>query len=218
MGDLPFIMATINGENMMMPAIFSLGYAGRKMEEVYAIAERYGIEYFLDVRSVPFSFRHPDYDKDALQVALRARDIKYAYLGGVLGGMTIGGPNANANRPISYDEFVEKEGVKVTLKRLIALSEVSNVCLLCAEKNPTHCHRFRLIGRRLSSLGVEVGHIVSRGCVAQRDIEAFLRKKYGVDNDLFMSAEEGQNRIYSPDVLRGDATPWLAELSVEPKR
>lgn len=202
----------------MMPTIFSLGYAGRKIEEIYAVAEQYGIEYFLDVRSVPFSLRHPAYDKDALQAALRARDIKYAYLGGALGGMATGGPGENANRPISYDEFVEKESAKVALKRLVALSEVSNVCLLCAEKNPTHCHRFRLIGRRLSSLGVEVGHIMPQGCATQRDIEAFLRKKCGVDNDLFMSADEGQNRIYSPDVLRGDAAPWLIEPSVGPKQ
>jgi uncharacterized protein (DUF488 family) len=68
------------------PLFSTLGYGKRTIDAVIELLERYGVQYLVDVRSVPWSRYHPDFSHDVLKEHLRAHDIAYLFLGEELGG------------------------------------------------------------------------------------------------------------------------------------
>lgn len=158
-----------------MKPIKTIGHSNHPIEHFVDLLKGGGVELLVDVRSVPYSRRFPQFSREKLAKSLEAAGISYAWEGEALGGKSGGSYGAAAARP----EF------KDTLDRLIERAKDTTVCLMCAEKEPLDCHRTVLVSRRLAERGTAIEHLLADGRTrSHHDVEGtLLAKKAG--GDLF---------------------------------
>jgi uncharacterized protein (DUF488 family) len=124
---------------MRKGTIYTIGYQELTLKQIMDIMDEKGVEFLVDVRSVPYS-RRPDkyeFNKNRLQERLGST---YLWKGDICGGKT--GP--------------AKESCIDELQRL---SQDQTILLMCMENNPCKCHRFSDLARRLESDDLHVVHI-----------------------------------------------------------
>lgn len=145
--------------------IFTIGYGARPIEAFLDLLAGHQIGYLIDIRSAPYSRYKPEFGREALERELRRRGIRYVYLGQQLGGrpddpdcyVEDGGDGA---RKVDYEKVKQKEFYQQGLGRVKAAYEQRlRVVLMCSEGKPEHCHRSKLIGASLETMGIPVLHI-----------------------------------------------------------
>jgi uncharacterized protein (DUF488 family) len=130
---------------------FTVGHSNRSLEEFRELLKKYGIDLLIDVRSVPFSSRHPHFSKPVLSKALEGEGIDYLHL-----------PELGGFRKEGYTEYMKTDAFRKAVDKLITLSMGRKSVLMCAEKDWNRCHR-RFIARELVSRGHEVLHLLTFG-------------------------------------------------------
>jgi len=165
-------------------AIYTIGYGKRELDEFMALLEEYGIDCLVDVRSAPYSRFKPEFSKDALDEAVSKRDIRYVFMGDLLGGRPED-PDCYVDGKIDYERVKSTERFRQGIGRLHAALENSLVvCLMCSEGRPEKCHRSKLIGQALESEGLRVQHIDADGRIrSQQDVLRVNRR--GFIGELF---------------------------------
>ena len=128
--------------------IYTLGTAGREPYEFTKILNKYRIDILIDVRRYPHS-KFPHFNREKMEKLCKENKVEYLYLGNELGGI----------RKESYDDFMETEEFKRGIEIVKKLAKSKVLCLLCTEKYPARCHRFR-ISNKLKEEDFEVIHIV----------------------------------------------------------
>ncbi len=115
--------------------LFTIGYSNRSFKHLLRRIKKYQITRVIDIRDYPYSKRFPHFSQENLQPALATENIKYQYLGNILGSC----PYSETN----MYEFNEK------ISEIIIQSETENLVLLCStglpyptEYNPSGCHRW----------------------------------------------------------------------------
>ena len=115
-----------------------------------------------DVRSAPYSRFNSHFNREPFSEALAAADIKYVFLCRELGGRS-DDPSCYDQGRIRYDRLADTPGFHDGLRRVMHGAEEYRIALMCAEKEPLHCHRALLVGHQLDGRGVEVAHILADG-------------------------------------------------------
>jgi uncharacterized protein (DUF488 family) len=160
-----------------MKPIKTIGHSNHPIERFVDLLKAGGVALLVDVRSMPYSRRYPQFGKERLAKSLAAADIGYVHEGAALGGKPQGGSD--------YDALAERPAFKEALGRLIERAENTTLCLMCAEKEPLDCHRTVLVSRRLAERGVAVDHLLADGGMRpHREVEEALLAKNG-GPDLF---------------------------------
>ena len=142
----------------------TVGHSNRTLEHFVAILEAHGVRRVVDVRSVPRSRRHPQFDTDALARSLGERGIGYEHRP-ALGGRRKPRPESQ-NTALRDDgfrgfaDYMQTAEFEVALAALVAERGESGVALMCAEADPSHCHR-GLIADALVARGHPVIHLES---------------------------------------------------------
>jgi uncharacterized protein (DUF488 family) len=126
--------------------IFTIGYAGRSLDEFVDTLRSNGITEVIDVRAFPTS-KYEDFKGENLRKSLSKNGISYLHLK-ELGGY---------RRP-SYSEFMKTEEFKKGLDILLKEARGKNVAIMCLERSFRRCHR-RFIAERLGELEVEIMHL-----------------------------------------------------------
>jgi uncharacterized protein (DUF488 family) len=154
--------------------IKTIGHSTHPIERFIDLLKNGGVGLLVDVRSMPWSRRHPQFGKERLAKSLEAAGLSYIWEGAALGGK--GG---------SYTEAAARPVFSEALDRLIDRSRTMTVCLMCAEKEPLDCHRTVLVSRRLAERGVAIEHLLADGSTRPHHEveEALLAGKAG--GDLF---------------------------------
>jgi uncharacterized protein (DUF488 family) len=161
-----------------MRSIRTIGHSNHPIERFMALLKAGGVERLIDVRSMPWSRRWPQFGRERLARSLAEAGIAYAWEGEALGGK----PKAGGG----YDDAAARPEFKDTIGRLIADSAGTTLCLMCAEKEPLDCHRTVLMSRRLAERGATIEHLLADGTVRPHaEIEEALLKKTGGGTDLF---------------------------------
>lgn len=129
------------------PRLFTIGYEQATSAAVLDELVRAGVQLLVDVRAVAAS-RRPGFSKRQLAAGLDERGIAYLHLR-ALGTPKEGREAARAGRIDElnsvYDSHLETEGARDALAELTAIvNSDQNVCLLCYEREPAHCHRNRI--------------------------------------------------------------------------
>ncbi len=137
-----------------MTTIATIGHSNHPIERFLDLLAAGDVALLVDVRSVPYSRRFPQFGRERLTASLKSAGIGYLWEGEALGGKA-GGYNEAATRPAFRD----------SLDRLQALGRTTPLCLMCAEKDPLACHRTVLVARRLAERGVAVRHFLADGIV-----------------------------------------------------
>ena len=124
--------------------LFTIGYEQTPAKSVLDELEQAGVKLLVDVRAVASS-RRPGFSKSQLAAGLDERGIAYVHLRG------LGTPKEGrlAARSGQYDvlqkiytKHLKTAQAKEELDELSSLVTKSGpVCILCYERDHTHCHR-----------------------------------------------------------------------------
>ena len=141
--------------------LHTIGYEGSSIADFLATLETAGIDLVIDVREVPIS-RKRGFSKVALGSWLESRSIRYLHLKG------LGDPKAGriAAREGRIDDFqsifgthLNSQIAQADLRNAIDAAGQNVACLLCFERDPTHCHR-RIVAERMArSAGFRLVHL-----------------------------------------------------------
>src|SRR5690606_33484215 len=108
----------------------------------------------------------------------------YVFLGDQLGGKPTDGPS-------SYAEVAQTASFHAGIERLVEIAQQGRTAIMCAEKDPITCHRFMLIARHLTGLGIAVEHIQADGSIeTQHEAEDRLMTRLKIKPDLLTSRDE----------------------------
>lgn len=174
--------------------IFSIGYAGFHNDVstfCNELMERH-VNVIIDVRSSPYSAYFDAFDKEKLERSLKLQGIYYRNYAREFGARQenrVFYPNGY----LDFKLFAQSEQFLEGIDRVTtSISRGYRVALMCAEKEPSACHRTILVSRELAKLGYFVEHILPDGkSKTQDDIDRELLKKYHIDpNQVSFFAEE----------------------------
>jgi len=130
--------------------VYTIGHSNRSISEFIHLLKSYGISAVVDVRRFPSSKRVPWFNRDVLERALVENNVKYYWLGDLLGGF----------RREGYLEYMRKEEFRRGLSELLTIiSKEEKVAIMCRERLWFKCHR-RFIADELARRGYEVVHII----------------------------------------------------------
>lgn len=186
--------------------IFTIGHSDHSAEFFLELLKKHGITALADVRSAPYSRFNPQFNREMIASTLKASNIRYVYLGTELGGRS-SDPTCYDHGRIRYDRLAQSSKVQEGLKRVLTGAMQYRIALMCAEKEPLHCHRTLLIGHELDTRGIDVSHILSDGRLESHTSamnRLFSELGLGTDDDLFQQHK-------SRDVLTEEAIRYQSQ-------
>jgi uncharacterized protein (DUF488 family) len=148
--------------------LWTLGHSTRPIEDTLALLCANGIEAVADVRAFPASRRHPQYGRDAFEASLAEAKIRYAWLGGPLGGRRSGAKDSRnvALRVAAfraYADHMATDEFRRGVEALLALARGARTAYLCAEALWWRCHRALLSDHLVLVRGARVLHVMDAG-------------------------------------------------------
>lgn len=157
--------------------ILTIGHSTRSLDELAALLRGAGVKVLADIRTIPRSRHNPQFDRDVLREALRARRIRYVHLP-ALGGLRRArpdSPNAGWHNASfrGFADYMLTDEFEAGLGELRALGE-SGVAVMCAEAVPWRCHR-SLVADALTVRGATVEHIIGSGRSSRHHLTPFAR-------------------------------------------
>lgn len=162
-----------------MSTVYTIGHSNHSPDIFLELLRMARIEVIADVRSNPSSRWAPFANKDNLKEILKSVQIHYMYLGDVLGGHPSDPDSYDPQTgKVDYKTMQAKEYYRRGIKRILGGLKRYRVCIMCAEEDPTSCHRNLLVAESLRQKGVLVFHIRGDGRI-QTD-EELWKDKIGV--------------------------------------
>ena len=153
--------------------LYTIGHSNQPTSEFLGLLQRHAIQALVDVRSAPYSRFAPQFNRKALEAAVREAGMTYHYAGDSLGGRpTDPGcyksgrlPEGKADyaQAVDYAAVMTKPFFLAGIERLVEIAQASRTAIVCSEGDPGRCHRHFLIGQFLSGRGVTVLHIQRDG-------------------------------------------------------
>lgn len=171
--------------------VFTIGHSTHPMERLLALLRGAGVTAIADVRTAPYSRRHPHFNKDRLETALRAAGVSYVFLGKELGGR----PSESGlyrEGVADYEKMAQRPEFNEGLDRVLGGARTYRIALMCSEGDPLERHRCLLVSRALAGRGVRVEHILPNGdllghAAVEDKLLALSRRTTG---DLFAARED----------------------------
>jgi uncharacterized protein (DUF488 family) len=148
-----------------MGRIYTLGHSRHAAERFLDLLEAQEISRLVDVRSHPVSRWAPHFAKAVLARLLAAQAIDYVYLGRELGGRPEDPAFYQADGSLDLERRSEAADFQAGIARLVELAGERKTVILCAEEDPTRCHRRRLLAPALQRAGLQVLHLRGDGRV-----------------------------------------------------
>jgi len=172
-------------------AVLTIGHSNHSQEVLLALLARHGVTAVCDVRSSPYSRRHPQFNRERLREALDRHGIAYHFLGRELGGRP-SDPACYENGQVRYRRVAGTELFETGIEQVMREAASHRVALLCAEREPLACHRTLLVSRALEARGVQVNHIHADGRLEpHEDAMTRLLGMVGLaEPDMFRTREE----------------------------
>ena len=183
------------------PRVLTIGHSNHTMEHFVALLKTHRVQVVVDERSQPYSNYATQFDQDALKIALQNAGVRYLYLGRELGGRPDGDEFYDEEGHVLYDRVAATTIFQEGLLRLEKGIREYRVAMLCAEENPSACHRRLLVSRVLLEHGIQVDHIRGDG---RLQTEEEIAAELNPDRDqltLFQKDEEEPWKSI-PSVLR----------------
>ncbi len=178
--------------------VLTLGHSTHALDRFIELLSLHGVSAVADVRSSPYSRMNPQFNRETVKNALKQRGVAYSFLGRELGARPED-PACYVDGRARYDLIARTPLFGSGLERVADGSKRYRIALVCAEKDPTTCHRALLVCRHLIERGFSIQHILADGKI--EDHEASLKRiaaQVGASlDDLFRSYDELVADIYS---------------------
>ena len=163
-----------------MAPLYTIGHSNHPIERFIELLEKHRVELVTDVRAVPYSRRFPHFSQKSLASALANAGVAYAFAGDQLGGKPRNLAHiADANQ--RFRVISTRPGFSEGLAQIVANAGDRKIAIMCAEREPTHCHRALLVCRHLEPHGLDIRHILADGRLeSHADFEARLVERAGL--------------------------------------
>ena len=165
-----------------MNPLFTIGHSNHPIGVFVGLLRQNLISVVVDVRSVPLSRFHPQYNRERLSKTLEASHILYEFEGGRLGGRIqdkecflareLPQRKVHVAELVDYEALVQRDWFVQGMNHLIERGRTDRIAILCSEEQPDRCHRNLLIARYLLDLGHQVFHIRGDGHMEPAFIQA----------------------------------------------
>jgi uncharacterized protein (DUF488 family) len=171
--------------------IFTIGHSNHSIEKFVELLRLHGVTAVADVRSAPYSRFNPQYNRDALDAALKRQGIAYVFLGRELGARSTD-PSCYENGRVQYRRLAETDAFHAGIERVQGGAQTHKIALMCAEREPLECHRTLLVSRALDAAGFAVKHILADGLAElhKDSMKRLLKLVRLPEEDMFKSQEE----------------------------
>ncbi len=158
--------------------LYTVGHSTRPLDELVACLQSFAITELVDIRTVPRSRRHPQFETTALARSLPEAGIRYEHLG-ALGGLrkpAKDSPNAGWRNASfrGYADHMQTPGFEAGLARLREIVTAGTTAIMCAEAVPWRCHR-SLVADALVARGATVRHVMAPGKAQPHKLTPFAR-------------------------------------------
>jgi uncharacterized protein (DUF488 family) len=157
------IFVTNPGQACLPVTVFTIGHSNHPPAVFTDLLRGQAVDCLVDVRSQPASRFAPQFARAAMQQWLAAAGIGYCWLGATLGGRP---PDPAVYRPggrVDYAARALQSDFAVGIAQLLKLAADRPAAIMCAERDPLHCHRTHLVTPALLAAGVTVHHILADG-------------------------------------------------------
>ncbi|NIO43921.1 MAG: DUF488 family protein [Burkholderiales bacterium] len=154
------------------------------LEDFIDLLQSAKLQCLVDARAYPGSRRYPQFESARLRRALASSDISYAWKGQSLGGFRKGRLDSPHRALTSaslraYADHMQTEEFRTAAAQLMALAGTTRLALMCAEKNPSRCHRL-MIADYLSALGARVVHLIDHSERIEHCLSVLARQQGNV--------------------------------------
>ena len=162
-----------------MATIHTIGHSTRELEELIRVLKAHEINTLVDIRSFPMSRRLPHFNRENLEQELPRQAIDYVWLR-ELGGRRKRQIKNSPNIALRNDSFRNYADYMLTpqfvagIDKLLHLSQMGAVAIMCAERVYFHCHRM-LVSDYLTAHGHDVLHIDSEKAAQPHKLMAEAR-------------------------------------------
>jgi uncharacterized protein (DUF488 family) len=151
---------------MQAVTLYTIGHSNRPLDELMALLKEAGVKVLVDVRAEPRSRHNPQFNEESLRDACTRADITYHWAGRQLGGLRTGRPDsphtALDEGRRSFADYMDTEPFRKGASQLLTMATRAPTAILCAEREPEHCHR-SLISDYLLLQGVSIVHLIRPG-------------------------------------------------------
>jgi len=177
--------------------VYTIGHSNHTAERFVGLLRQHEITAIVDVRSVPYSRMHPQFDQKSLTEVLREQSIAYVFLGRELGGRS-DDPACYENGRVQYQLLAHTRAFREGIERVCTGSKNHRISLICAEREPLDCHRTLLISRELERVGIKVVHIHADGHLESHEeaIKRLIQRLGMPEQDLFRTQAEIIDEAY----------------------
>lgn len=164
----------------MLLTIYTIGHSNHSIEYLLQMLRTMELQQLVDVRAYPNSARHPQFASVCLQRMLTDYDISYCWAGSQLGGMRKG-RSTSPHRAIAspslraYADYMETQEFRNALGDLTDSAGGMRTVLMCAERDPSRCHR-SLIADYLSLSGIQVIHLIDNRVSLVHELNPLARR------------------------------------------
>jgi uncharacterized protein (DUF488 family) len=162
---------------------YTIGHSTRSIEDFLDLLAHYRIRQLADIRSIPRSKRHPQFNSESIARSLAEVGILYQHCPG-LGGLRRprrDSPNQAWTHPAfrGYADYMQTAAFEQALNDLLAFawrgrSAANRTVVMCAEVLWWRCHR-RLLADALVARGIEVRHVGSLHAAPSHVLPPFAR-------------------------------------------
>jgi uncharacterized protein (DUF488 family) len=198
----------------MGKTLYTVGHSTHALESFLGLLALHRIEALCDVRSVPYSQRNPQFNRDSLKGHLKAAGITYVFLGRELGARS-DNPACYVDGKVQYNYLVDEPLFQQGVARVRKGIEDYRVALMCAERDPLTCHRTILVCRELREAGLDILHILSDGSIETNDAaERRLMFLLHIHPDMLTSEHDCIERAY--DIQGGNIAYEIPSQSSDP--
>lgn len=146
-------------------AAFTVGHSVLSLEDFFNLLRMHKIKTIVDVRSVPFSPRNPQFNRTELNQSLINAEFKYYFMGDTLGGRPFDESLYHENGIANYLAVRESKSFLEALAKFITFAKEENAALMCGEEDPITCHRALMITPALAKLKIFPSHIRKDGVI-----------------------------------------------------
>src|SRR4051812_41956795 len=140
-----------------MNQLFSIGHSDHSSFRLVSMLQAHGITAVADVRSNPYSKRMPQFGREQLEHVLKQSAIRYVFMGRELGARR-DEPECYVAGQARYDRIAELPTFRDGVQRIIKGLEKYRIALMCAEHDPTTCHRMILVCHSMRNHVSEIYH------------------------------------------------------------
>lgn len=164
---------------LMATTLYTIGHGTRPIEVLLEVLIESSIKMLVDVRALPRSRRHPQFNQEALEATLASRGIRYTWRGKALGGFRKPRPDsrhAALRNPAlrGFADYMEADAFNDALNEVLRFAGCERVAIMCAEREPAQCHR-AMIADAVMLRGVQVAHLIDRGELHPARLSALAR-------------------------------------------